>query len=109
MTTDKSASDNLCPDGHYPVMVTTKHRGVFFGYAPNGHEAMRTGIITLKRCRNCVQWRRLKGFLALAVSGPSDHCRVGPAACEAELEGVTACVKVLPEAAQRWEEAPWRD
>lgn len=86
-----------------PVLVTTAHRGVFFGYATktNGE------TIWLRRGRNCIYWSAdCKGFLGLAANGPTAGCRIGPAA-DIELRSVTAVVEVTPAAVERWEAAPW--
>lgn len=88
-----------------PVLVTTAHRGVFFGYA-----AGKTGgaTIALKRARLCVYWSSdVRGFMGLASNGPSPSCRIGPAA-DVELRNVTAVLEVTPEATAKWEAAPWR-
>jgi hypothetical protein len=86
------------------VMVTTEHRGVFFGYATTTDGE----TIKLTKARNCVYWSSdVRGFLGLASSGPSASCRIGPPAT-VTLRGITAVVEVTPEAAQKWESAPWR-
>lgn len=86
-----------------PVLVTTKHRGVFFGYASNTSGK----TIKLSRARNCVYWdSALHGFLGLAADGPNNACRVGPAA-DIELRDITCVVEVTPQAVARWETAPW--
>lgn len=86
-----------------PVIVTTAHRGVFFGYADD-----TTGeTIHLQRSRLCVYWSAdLRGFMGLAVSGPSKSCRIGPPA-NITLRNVTAVVEVNEAAAANWESAPW--
>lgn len=87
-----------------PVLVTTAHRGVFFGYA----KETDGDTVQLKRARLCVYWSAdVKGFMGLASSGPTPGCRIGPAA-DISLRAVTAVLEVTPEAAQRWEAAPWR-
>ena len=54
------------------VIVTTAHRGVFFGYATDTDGE----TIALKKARLCVYWSRdMKGFMGLAASGPSKDCR----------------------------------
>lgn len=86
-----------------PVLVTTAHRGVFFGYATDTSGT----TIRLSRARNCIYWTAaLKGFLGLASDGPGDGCRIGPAA-DIELRDVTCVAEVTPEAVARWEAAPW--
>jgi hypothetical protein len=86
-----------------PVLVTTKHRGVFFGYTKGtGGETIK-----LRSARLCVYWTAdLRGFMGLASHGPNEHCKIGPAA-DIELRDVTAVVEVSEAAAKNWEKAPW--
>ncbi len=85
-----------------PVIVTTAHRGVFFGYA-----AKTDGeTIKLSRARNCRYWSAdMGGFMGLASLGPSTDCKIGPRA-DIELRNITAVLKVEPDAVKRWELAP---
>lgn len=86
-----------------PVIVTTKHRGVFFGYADDTDG----DPIWLRRARLCVYWSAdCKGFMGLAANGPTAGCRIGPAV-DIELREITAVLEVTPEAVKRWEQAPW--
>lgn len=88
-----------------PVLVTTEHRGVFFGYSSykSGSE------ILLKKIRNCLYWdSTVKGFIGLAVTGPTSSCRVGPAGESANLTGVTGVFDCSPQAVENWEKSPWR-
>ena len=86
------------------VIVTTAHRGVFFGYATKTDGE----TIDLKRARLCVYWTSdLRGFMGLAANGPSSSCRVGPAA-DITLRAITSVVVVSPEAVAKWESAPWK-
>jgi hypothetical protein len=85
------------------VLVTTAHRGVFFGYATD------TGgdTIKLRSARNCVYWPTgQKGFLGLASDGPANGARVGPAA-DIELRNITCVAECTEAAAAVWEKAPW--
>jgi hypothetical protein len=89
-----------------PVLVTTAHRGVFFGYTndPDGE------TITLTRARNCLYWTAdVKGFLGLCITGPTAGCRIGPAAPSITLRNITCVADVTPEAVKAWEVAPWSD
>lgn len=86
------------------VVVTTEHRGVFFGYASD----TSGDPITLKRARLCVYWSSdVKGFMGLASNGPTRGCRIGPAVEEIELRKITSVIAVSPEAVKLWESAPW--
>jgi len=85
------------------VLVTTAHRGVFFGYTTNTDGA----TIKLRAARNCIYWSaKEKGFLGLASIGPSAACKIGPAA-DIELRDITCVAEVTDTAAQAWETAPW--
>ncbi len=85
------------------VMVTTAHRGVFFGYATD----TQGETIALKRARNCVYWSAdCKGFMGLAATGPTKTCRIGPAA-DITLRNITAVMEVSEAAAVAWEAQPW--
>ena len=86
------------------VMVTTSHRGVFFGYLQK--EDSDTVILT--NARMAVYWSAdIKGVLGLASKGPSKSCRIGPQVPEIKLFSVTSIAFVPPSAAKKWEDAPW--
>jgi hypothetical protein len=86
-----------------PVVVTTQHRGVFFGYATDTDG----DIIKLQRARNVVYWSTdVKGFMGLAANGPTSSCKIGPPA-DIQLRNITAVLEVTPDAVKRWEAAPW--
>lgn len=87
-----------------PVLVTTAHRGVFFGYAENTDG----DTIKLSRGRNCIYWPPSnKGFLGLASDGPAKGARVGPAA-DIELRNITSVSECTEAAVAAWESAPWK-
>lgn len=92
-----------CSSPERAVLVTTAHRGVFFGYA--GDVSGET--IKLRAARNCVYWpSENKGFLGLASMGPKDGARVGPSA-DIELRNITCVAECTPEATKAWEKSPW--
>lgn len=85
------------------VLVTTSHRGVFFGYANDTDGA----TIKLRAARNCIYWPATqKGFLGLASFGPAPGSKIGPAA-DLELRDITSVAACTPEAVEAWEKAPW--
>jgi hypothetical protein len=85
------------------VLVTTAHRGVFFGYTDD----TSGDIINLRAARNCLYWpTEQKGFLGLAASGPVKGSRIGPAA-DLDLRDITSVAACTPEAVAAWELAPW--
>lgn len=85
------------------VLVTTVHRGVFFGYAKKTDGE----TINLRAARNCIYWpTENHGFIGLASDGPKSGARVGPAA-DIELRNVTCVAECSDAAVQAWESAPW--
>lgn len=86
-----------------PVLVTTEHRGVFFGYATD----VSGDTIALRAARNCIYWpAATKGFLGLAANGPGDGARIGPPA-NITLRKITCVAEVSEAAVKAWEAAPW--
>jgi len=101
--TGKKASVPTKANKERAVIVTTAHRGVFFGYAT----ATGGETIKLRAGRNVIFWSAdTKGFMGLASSGPGNGSRVGPAA-DIELRNVTAVVECSSAAAAKWESSPW--
>jgi hypothetical protein len=86
------------------VLVTTAHRGVFFGYATETDGE----TIKLRAARNAIYWPASnKGFLGLAADGPAKDARVGPPA-DIELRNITCVAEVTDAAVAKWEVAPWQ-
>lgn len=87
-----------------PVLVTTSHRGVFFGrLEADADVTART--LTLTHVRNAIHWSGPKGFLGLAADGPGDGSRIGATATlPVVLHDITSVSYCTPEAAKKWEE-----
>lgn len=91
------------PKTERAVVVTTEHRGVFFGYASETSGE----TIKLRAARLCIYWSAdLRGFMGLASHGPNSSCKVGPPA-DIELRKITAVLEVSDAAVKNWEKAPW--
>lgn len=89
------------------LVVSTAHRGVFFGYGDSS-EAANAGVIRLEQARMCLYWAaQTKGFSGLAATGPLGASRVGPPAPAITLRDVTAVLECSEEAAAQWESGPW--
>ena len=88
------------------VMVTTIHRGVFFGRL-----VRRTNKrVVLAEARDCLRWSTdVKGFLGLAAIGPTAGCRIGPAVAEFSIPrgDVTSIALCSEQAVAAWKAAPW--
>ena len=88
-----------------PVVVTTAHRGVFFGFLA-GHRDGKT--VELTGAQMCVYWSSdVQGVLGLASSGPSRSCKVTRPVPRLTLQDVTAVVDVSGEAVKLWQGRPW--
>lgn len=87
-----------------PLVVTTAHKGVFFGYG----QVTTDKTIRLTKARMCVHWSAdVKGVTGLAANGPSARCRIGPPAPAMTLQDVTSIMECSEDAAKKWEGEPW--
>ena len=87
-----------------PLVVTTAHRGVFFGYG----EPTNQSTIILTGARMCVYWpQSVQGVMGLASSGPLSGSRVSPAIPKITLQDVTSVMEVTSRAVKQWEKGPW--
>lgn len=101
-TTAPKKTATTAPQGR-PVVVTTAHRGVFFGYTDDTDGE----TITLRGGRLCVYWSAdVRGFMGLASTGPTKGCRIGPPAT-ITVRAITAVLECTPAAVSAWEAAPW--
>lgn len=83
------------------VIVTTTHRGVFYGYV-NGPTA---GLdeIELFDARMAIYWGTTRGLWELAETGPTAKSKISAKSPRIELRSITAVIDVTPEAAAIWE------
>ena len=87
-----------------PMVVTTVHKGVFFGYAVPTEEK----VIKLQNAQMCIYWSSdVKGVLGLAGGGPTKSCKIGPEIPSITLQDVTAIMECSKEAEKKWHEKPW--
>lgn len=91
-----------------PVIVTTSHRGVFFGYASEGEINRACSAdkrICIKSARCAIYWGTDKGIGQLCDTGPTDESRIGAQIPFIYLNDVTAVFGVTNAAAEKWESA----
>lgn len=87
-----------------PLIVTTAHRGVFFGYGTPSDAP----TIVLTEARMCVYWTAdLHGVCGLATKGPGSGCKIGPAVRRITLRDVTSVMECEPEAEAAWAKSVW--
>ncbi len=107
-TPENALEGTVSPKGRQrrAVLVTTAHRGVFFGYLASPISKDR---ITVTRARNVIHFdSATKGFLGLASTGPTTGCRIGPCAGDrSTLFDITGVFSVSAEAVKKFEDAPW--
>lgn len=84
------------------VLITTEHRGVFFGYVENDKKL--PAEITLTGVRNCIYWSaNVGGFLGLASKGPNKDCRIGERVPSCTIYKITSVTPVTDNAVEAWE------
>lgn len=91
----------MSKNGNRAVLVTTEHRGVFFGHL----ESQENNSVVLTECRCAIYWNTKGGFLELAEIGPNEGSRIGSTALRVELYDVTSIADVTPEAVEKWKSA----
>lgn len=88
------------------VVVTTQHRGVFFGCLESESDGGKT--VTLTGAQMCVYWSEdVRGVLGLAAGGPTRGCRVTAPVPRLRLSDVTAVMDAAAEAVTAWQDRPW--
>lgn len=85
-----------------PVIVTTSHKGVFFGYMEDNSAG---DVIQLKRARMCIRWGTTRGLLELAETGPTTRSKIS-ARADIQVRSITAVIEVTQAATAKFEEAP---
>lgn len=105
MTTQ--AADTSPDSPGVPVVVTTEHRGVFFGYQSAPMDPA-TRAIEISQAQMCVYWSSdVQGVLGLAATGPTKGCKVTRPVPRISLSGVTAVIEATDEAVTSWQGRPW--
>lgn len=90
------------------VVVTTLHKGVFFGHVP-ATQKMDVKTVRLADARMCIYWAvSVKGMPGLAATGPDKDCKISPKCPSMTAQDVTAIFECSPEAVDAWEKAPWQ-
>jgi hypothetical protein len=86
--------------GERAVIVTTSHRGVFFGYAAD----TSGDTIELKSARMAIRFGTTRGLMQLAETGPTPNSKIS-ARATLEIRSITAVIEVTDEAVKAWEAA----
>lgn len=87
-------------DSMKPVIVTTSHRGVFFGMAESADPSITE--CTLHDSIMVIYWGTTKGVAQLAVEGPTSKSRLSAVVPRWHLRDVVSIMECTPEAAVKW-------
>lgn len=84
------------------VIVTTKHRGVFYGQtdAQDGSDP-----VVLRDAKMAIRWGTTRGILQLAHTGPTPTSKISLPCPRLDLRDITAIIDVTEEAASGWAKA----
>jgi len=84
------------------VLVTTQHRGVFYGRVPTDQD-MTARTVRLENARMAIHWGTTGGVLQLAKTGPTSSSRIGSEAPWIVLQDVTSITGCTAAAEKAWE------
>lgn len=84
-----------------PVIVTTKHRGVFYGHVST--DEVIGDVATLHDARMAIKFGTTRGLFELADTGPTDASHISAVAPVAEIRDITAVLDVTDGARKAWE------
>lgn len=90
------------------VVVTTEHRGVFFGYVEEMPDLDKSKTVVLDKARMCIYWPEWQhGVVGLAANGPADGSKISPAAPAIALSDVLSVMVCSSTAIKMWEKEKW--
>ena len=91
-------------DGLTPVLVTTKHRGVFAGLVPADQD-LAAPTMALKSARMAIYWGTTRGLMELCATGPTSKSKISAPADIPVLHDITAVMSITPVAWAKWQSA----
>jgi hypothetical protein len=84
------------------ILITTKHRGVFFGQVPADKDLTTSTLTDIENARMAIQFGTTRGVMQLAESGPTKNSKIG-AACKINvLHDITGVFECSAEATEKW-------
>lgn len=84
------------------ILVTTKHRGVWFAQVPNDIDLTLTTLTGLKNTRMAIIWGTTDGPQQLCAIGPTEKSKLSAISDIEVLHDITAVFNVTDEAANKW-------
>ncbi len=101
MTMTETTKEKLMNETTRPVLVTTKHRGVFAGKTGTATAATDQSI-RLTGAKMAIHWGTTRGVNELADTGPTTKSRIS-APADVELVDITAVFEITDTAWEKWE------
>lgn len=86
------------------VILTTKHRGVFYAEVDESMDLSESTLKGLKNCRMAIYWGTKKGVMELAEAGPNTSSKISAKADIPVLHDITAVFAVTDEASEKWKQ-----
>ena len=87
-----------------PVMITTKHRGVFAGLIADDQD-ITAREMPMKDARMAIRFGTTKGVLQLCKTGPTADSRISAPADIPVIHDITAIFDITEEAWEKWKAA----
>lgn len=97
MTTKKKTTKARASAKKKPVLVCTKHRGVFYGWVPS-NQNMLVEHVTVSDVCMAIYWGTSRGVQELTATGPTSKTKLSLSSPSAGLRDVTAIFDVTAEA-----------
>jgi len=91
-------------DNMKPVLITTKHRGVFAGLVPLDQD-MSAELVALKCARMAIKFGTTRGLMELCETGPTSLSRISATADIPGLRDITAIFSITDDAWAKWQAA----
>lgn len=83
------------------ILISTQHRGVFFGLVDEETD-LQQRTLSLKNARCAIRWGTKGGIAELAEQGPNASSRIGSPADIEAIHDITAVWNVTDEAREKW-------
>lgn len=84
------------------IIITTKHRGVWFAQVEQDKDLTQTTLTNLKNCRMAIRWNTTGGLQELCAVGPNSGSKIGHTSDIEVLHDITAVFSVTDQAAEKW-------
>lgn len=86
--------------GEEMVIVTTAHRGVFYGLLVEHDTGAKTAV--LENAVMAIYWNTTRGLYELAADGPNKGSKLSAVAPSIHLSDVTSVIHVSEKAQAQW-------